>query len=317
MNLVGKRRWFFILSAIIILPGVISLLIPPRLYLGIEFSGGSTLSVEFASPVAESQVQATLTQLGHPEAVIQATGATEFFIRTTTLREADAQAGTVSERQKIREDFEEKLAPVTRLDLESVSGVIAGDTVRNAFMAVVFAAVAILAYITWAFRHVPKPFRYGMAAIIALVHDVLLVLGIFSILGKVLHLEVNAMFITGLLTVIGYSVNDTIVVFDRIRENVARLPGERLERVVNTSILETLGRSINTSLTLLVTVLALLLLGGESIRNFLLVLLIGVATGTYSSICIASQVLIVWETGEAGRLLRRLRLRLIPSRSQA
>lgn len=125
------------------------------------------------------------------------------------------------------------------------------------------------------------------------------------------------MFITGLLTVIGYSVHDTIVVFDRIRENIARLPAERLERAVNISILETFGRSLNTSLTLLFTVVALLVLGGESIRNFLLVLLIGLVAGTYSSICIASQVLVVWETGEAGRLLRRLRLRLRPSRSQA
>ena len=314
MDLVGKRRWFFILSAIIILPGLISLCIPPSLYLGIEFTGGSTLSVEFASPVSEAEVRAVLVRQGHPEAIVQATGRTGFFIRTSRLREADAQTGARSEREVIRESFE-PMAPVTRMDVASVSGVVAQDTVRNSFVAVVAASIAILVYITWAFRHVPKPFRYGVAAIIALIHDVLIVLGIFSILGKLLNLEVNAMFITGLLTVIGYSVHDTIVVFDRIRENVARLPAERLERVVNTSILETMGRSFNTSLTILFTILALLLMGGESIRNFLLVLLIGVIAGTYSSICTASQVLVVWETGEAGRLLRRLRL--IPSRSRS
>jgi len=127
--------------------------------------------------------------------------------------------------------------------------------------------------------------------------------------------EVNLMFITGLLFVIGYSVNDTIVVFDRIRENVSRVPGQALETSVNLSILETFGRSLNTSLTILFAVLALLLLGGESIRNFLLVLLIGVIAGTYSSICIASQVLVVWETGEGGRFLRKLPF--FPARSEA
>ena len=215
---------------------------------------------------------------------------------------------------EIQEAFEE-LAPVSRMDVSSVSGVVAADTVRNAFIAVVVAAIAILLYITWAFRQVPNPFRYGVAAIIALVHDVLIVLGIFSILGKVINLEVNAMFITGLLTIIGYSVNDTIVVFDRIRENVVRLPAERLEKNVNTSLLETLGRSMNTSVTLLITVLALLLLGGETIRNFLLVLLIGLISGTYSSIAIASQVLVSWEVGEIGRTMRRFRL--LPARSRA
>ena len=314
MDLVGKRRWFFLLSAIIIVPGLVSLIIPPGLFLGIDFTGGSTLSVDFAAPVSEAQVQDKLVDLGHSEAVVQGAGPTGFFIRISRLREADIQSGTVAEREVIEEAFGE-LATVSRLDVASVSGVVAKDTVRNALIAVVVASVAIMLYITWAFRHIPKPFRYGVAAIVALVHDVLIVLGIFSILGKVVNLEVNAMFITGLLTVIGYSVNDTIVVFDRIRENVARMPTERLANSVNTSLLETLGRSMNTSLTILFVILAMLLLGGESIRNFLLVLLIGVISGTYSSICIASQLLVSWETGEAGRLLRRFRSG--PSQSQA
>ena len=313
MNIVGKRRWFFLLSAIIIIPGLISLLIPPRLYLGIDFTGGSTLNVQFASPISVAQLRERLDRLGHPEAVIQPTGRTGVFIRTSELRRMNPQEGTRSEQEVIREAFND-LAEVTRMDVSLVSGVIAQDTVRNAFITVVAASIGILLYITWAFRRVPKPFRYGVAAIIALSHDVLIVLGIFSVLGKLLNLEVNSMFIAGLLTVIGYSVNDTIVVFDRIRENVARFPVERLENTVNTSLLETLGRSINTSLTLLLTVTALLLLGGDSIRNFLLVLLIGIIAGTYSSICIASQVLVAWETGEAGRFFRRLRS--TPTRSE-
>ena len=314
MNIVGKRRWFYLLSAMILIPGIISLIIPPSLFLGIEFTGGSTISIAFEEDVAEQGVRDVLSRLDHAEAIVQPSGGGEFFIRVSRLREGNVEQGITPERETIQEAFEE-LAPVSRMDVSSVSGVVAADTVRNAFIAVVVAAIAILLYITWAFRQVPNPFRYGVAAIIALVHDVLIVLGIFSILGKVINLEVNAMFITGLLTIIGYSVNDTIVVFDRIRENVVRLPAERLEKNVNTSLLETLGRSMNTSVTLLITVLALLLLGGETIRNFLLVLLIGLISGTYSSIAIASQVLVSWEVGEIGRTMRRFRL--LPARSRA
>jgi preprotein translocase subunit SecF len=314
MNIVGKRRWFYLLSAVILIPSIISLIIPPSLFLGIEFTGGSTISIAFQEGVAEQDVRDVLSRLDHAEAIVQPSGGGEFFIRVSRLREGNAEQGITPERETIQEAFEE-LAPISRMDVSSVSGVVAADTVRNAFIAVVVAAFAILLYITWAFRQVPNPFRYGVAAIIALIHDVLIVVGIFSILGKVINLEVNAMFITGLLTIIGYSVNDTIVVFDRIRENVARLPAERLEKNVNTSLLETLGRSLNTSVTLLITVLALLLLGGETIRNFLLVLLIGLMSGTYSSIAIASQVLVSWESGELGRTLRRFRP--FPARSRA
>ncbi len=315
MNLVAKRHWFYLLSAIIIVPGIISLLIPPSLYLGIEFTGGSTISVEFEAPVTHAQVREVMNKLGHSEAEIQTAGANSYFIRTTTLREANVQTGASSEQDVIKQAFG-GLATVSHMEVASVSGVVAKDTVRNAFIAVVIASIAILLYITYAFRHVPNPVRFGTTAVIALIHDVLVVTGIFSILGKMpVHMEINAMFITGLLTVIGYSVHDTIVVFDRIRENSARLPGERLERVINISILETLGRSLNTSLTVVFTTLALLLLGGESIRGFLLVLLIGIVTGTYSSICVASQLLMSWESGEIGSLLRRFHL--LPARSQA
>ena len=314
MNIVSKRRWFYLLSAIILVPSIISLSIPPSLFLGIEFTGGSTISVKFDEPVSESNVRNILNKLNHSEAIIQPSGDNEFFIRLSRLREGSSEQGIRSEREVIQEAFE-VITTVARLDVASVSGVIASDTVRNAFIALVVASIAILFYITWAFRQVPNPFRYGVAAILALIHDVLVVLGIFSILGKLMHLEVNAMFITGLLTIIGYSVNDTIVVFDRIRENVSLSPAERLERNVNTSLLQTLGRSMNTSLTLLITVLALLLLGGESIRNFLLVLMIGLISGTYSSICVASQILVSWELGEIGRTLRRIRL--LPSKAES
>ena len=310
MDIVGKWRWFFLLSALVIIPGVISLLIPPRLFLGIEFTSGSTISIEFSSPVRLTDMESAMTNLDHGEAIIQTAGDNGYFVRIRTLQEAEA-ANEMSERQGIEEALA-KLAPLDRFDVATVSPVIALDTVRNAFIAVSVASLAILLYVSWSFRSVPKPFRYGVAAIAALTHDVLVVLGIFSILGKAINLEVNAMFIPAILTVIGYSVNDTIVVFDRIRENVANTPEIPFRRVVNRSILETLGRSLNTSFTTVIAISALLFLGGESIRNFLLVLLVGVISGTYSSIGIGSQLLVVWETGEAARTLRRFRL--LPNR---
>ena len=313
MDFVGKRRWFFLLSALIILPGLVSLIIPPSLHLGIDFTGGSTITTKFRVPVSQEAVRAQLDLLGHPEATIQQSGGIDYFIRTSELAGPNLQTGAASEEAQILQALD-SLGEREGTEVELVAGVIASDTRNSAFLIVFLAAIAILLFVTYAFRSVPSPFRYGMAAIIALVHDLVIILGIFSILGKLIDLEVNAMFITGMLFVIGYSVNDTIVVFDRIRENVARMQGQPLEVAVNNSILESLGRSLATSLTLLFAILALLLLGGESIREFLIVLLIAVITGTYSSICIASQFLVVWEKGEGRRFLRSLPF--LPSRSR-
>ena len=253
-----------------------------------------------------------LAEKGHGDATIQSAGENRFFIRTRTLTPGVGEEP--SEREALQQALEGSFGEVETAEFSEVSPVIAQETVRNAGFALLAAAVGILIYITWAFRRVPSPFRYGVSAIVALVHDVLVVVGIFSILGKVMGVEVNTMFITALLAVIGYSVNDTIVVFDRIRENVQRGSGRDLGTVVNLSLAETLGRSLNTSVTLLFTLLALLLLGGPTIRDFILVLFIGVIAGTYSSICIASQVLVMWENGELGRVLRFLRR---PARARA
>ena len=168
------------------------------------------------------------------------------------------------------------------------------------------ASIAILLYISISFRNVPKAYRYGIAAVVAALHDAVFVLGAFSIFGKVFGTEINSMFITGLLTVIGFSVHDTIVVFDRIRENVAANPGVAFDEVVNTSLTETVARSINTSTTVILTLLALLLLGGGSIDVLLITLLLGIIAGTYSSIFIASQILVAWEDGDFSRLWRRV-----------
>ena len=206
---------------------------------------------------------------------------------------------------KVREALA-ALGPAEVGSFDSVSGVIGSENVRNAMIAVVVASLVILLYVTWAFRRVPSPFRYGVAAVVALVHDVFIVLGVFSVLGETINLEVNAMFITGVLTTIGYSVNDTIVVFDRLRENVARYPGITVRELANVSIRETVGRSLNTSITLLVVVVALLLFAGSAISPLLYVLLAGVVVGTYSSIFIASLLLVSWEEGELGSLWRKI-----------
>lgn len=186
------------------------------------------------------------------------------------------------------------------LDNATVSGSVASETTRNAFLAVVAAAVFILLYIWFAFRKVNRPWRYGTCAIIALLHDVLVVLGIFSILGWVAHVQIDSLFITAVLTVCGFSVHDTIVVFDRIRENMQRRSTETFEQVVNASLVQTMTRSLNTSFTVLVTLMALTLFGGETIRTFTLALLIGIFSGTYSSIFNASMLLVMWERGELG-----------------
>jgi len=187
---------------------------------------------------------------------------------------------------------------VTVLDNATVSASVASETTRNAFLAVLAAAVFILLYISFAFRKVTRPWRYGACAIIALLHDVLVVLGVFSILGWTLHVQVDALFITALLTVVGFSVHDTIVVFDRIRENMTRRTTETFEQVVNASLVQTMARSLNTSLTVLFTLSALTLFGGTTIRTFTLALLIGIFSGTYSSIFNASMLLVMWERGE-------------------
>ena len=307
LDIVGKRGWYFLFSGILILAGLISMIIPPGwstlnsgLNPGIDFTSGSVLDITFTEPITQSQINDRMAALGHPEALVQSTGSRSVLIRTKVLREA-VGSGT-SERQRIQDDFEETIAPIAAMALDTVSPIIAAETVRNAFFALLAASVFILGYVWYAFRRVPKAYRYGVSAVLALAHDILLVLGAFSILGRTIDLEVNSMFIVGILTVAGYSVNDTIVVFDRIRENVIRHPDRALHPLVNQSIMETVGRSLNTSSTTLLVLLAMLLMGGASIRELLLVVAMGVIVGTYSSIFIASQFLVIWDRKEFGRV---------------
>ena len=219
----------------------------------------------------------------------------------------ETPAEDLGERGEIEDALGKQFGRFEVLEFASVSAVVSTQAVRNATIAVGVAAVFIMAYIIFAFSSVPRPVRYASAAIVALAHDTIIVLGAFSLFGKVFETEINLMFVTGLLTIIGFSVHDTIVIFDRVRENVRIAPQARLADNVNAALVQTLGRSLNTSITLLFTILALLWLGGSTIQSFLVVLLVGVVAGAYSSIGIAAQVLVAWEEGDFSRLLGRFR----------
>jgi len=221
MDFVGKRKWFFIFSAILILVGVVSMSISPRFKVGIDFEGGSALSLTFTEEVDEDRLRSVMSDLGHGQAVVQRVGDTGVLIRTRDLNEPGTNDGG-SQRDAIEERLTQEFGTIQTSELSAVSEAVAKETIRNAGIAVGVAALFIMIYISFAFRLMANSMRLGVAAIVAALHDVIITLGAFSILGKVIDLEVNAMFITGILTVVGYSVHDSIVVFDRIRENTAR-----------------------------------------------------------------------------------------------
>ncbi len=302
-DFVRNRRFFYLLSAAFLVPGIISLILPHGLNPGIDFTSGTIMTVQFDNPVDVNQLRDTFGQLGHSEAVIQQSGDNTFVIRTLPLQQAqqtDTGDVSTSERQQIEQTLTNTFGPMQILNLDQVSPLIAEQIVRLAILAVAAASVFILGYLWWAFNKVSHPIRYGTTAIVALLHDALIVLGLFSILGRIFpaEIELESTFIVAVLTVIGFSVHDTIVVFDRVRENFIRRSGERFEDVVNHSLAQTLTRSLNTSLTVILTLVVLMLFGGVTIRTFVLALLIGITTGTYSSIFIASMLLVSWHMGE-------------------
>jgi preprotein translocase subunit SecF len=293
IDLVGKRNWFFLISAIVIIPGIISLAVF-GLKPGVDFSSGTAMTLNFDKEVELSQLRQELTDLGYDRAVVQPAGEGEFFIR---LPEISAEETT-----KLKGSLETGLdTTITVSSLYSVSPIVAAGTVRNTIIAVVVASIGILLYISWAFRKMPKPLRWGTCAVIALMHDLVVVIAVFSILGWVAGMEVDALFVTGVLAVVGVSVNNIVVVFDRIRENLKRGVSRDFEVIANYGIVESLGRSLNTGLATLFVIVALYLLGGVTTHTLVLALMIGIATGIYSSLCIAGQLLVVWEKGLSSR----------------
>ena len=318
-DFVRNRRMFYLLSAALLVPGIISLVLPGGLNPGIDFTSGTIMTIQFDNQVDQNKLRDVFAQLGHGEAIVQqSSGENTFVIRTRPLVQAQQSASGdlgISERQQIEQSLTDNFGPMQILNLDQVSPLIAAEIVRYAVVAVAAASVCILLYLWWAFNKVSHPLRYGTTAIVALLHDALIVLGIFSILGRLFpaEIEIESTFIVAVLTVIGFSVHDTIVVFDRIRENFIRRAGDTFEDVVNHSLAQTLTRSLNTSLTVILTLIVLMLFGGVTIRTFVLALLIGITTGTYSSIFVASMLLVSWHIGELKWLWPFGRLRLRPA----
>jgi len=294
IDFVGKRSWFFFISALVLIASIASVAIF-GLKTGIDFSGGTSLTLEFNSTVQQSQLRQEMAKLGYSEATIQETGPDSFLIY---LREISAQ-----ERDTLQNNLETDLGNQLKItDYYSTSPAVGASTARSAGIAVLVSAIGMLIYMAWAFRKMPKPFRWGMSAVLALLHDVAILIGIFSFLGWIAGIEVDALFITAVLTIVGYSINNTCVVYDRIRENMTRGISPDFAQTVNFSITETLGRCLNTTLTTVFTILAVFLFGGATIHYFMLALLIGVLIGFYDSVCIAGELLVVWERGEWGKI---------------
>ncbi len=298
-NITGKRKVWYALSILLILPGIVSLFVW-HLNVGIDFKGGTMQQITFANTrPAIDQLRSEVDKLSLRGSTVQETGDKGVIIRFANQDGLDPHTTA----NNISAAFG-KLSPLNtdpKLNsFQNIGGSVAQDTTRNAITAVLLTCVAIILFIAFSFRSVPKPansWRFAVTTILALAHDLLFVVGAYSIIGHFFpSIEVDSLFITALLTILGFSVNDTIVVFDRIRENLRRTKQNvDFEEITNASLNQTLARSINTSMTVLIVLVALLLLGGESIRNFILALTLGVAIGTYSSIFNASPLLVTWQ----------------------
>ena len=298
INIVAKRMWFLSASTIILIVGILSLLFPPHLNLGIDFLSGTGVTVKFENDINSSQIENQFNKIGLDSPSIQSMGDKTFFIRTEKLSDFDVENNdsTVS-RSDLEKSIEEIDSDAEIIEIESVGTKVAEGTVRNSIVAVSVASFFVMLYVLYAFRRLEKSYRFAFSAVLTLVHDVVLVTGIYALLGHIFGLQVNSVFIVALLTVIGYSVNDTIVIFDRIRENQIKFPENKYSSNINISINESIIRSLGTSITTLLVLFSMLILGGSTLREFIVVLILGVIVGTYSSIFIASQFLIIWEEG--------------------
>ncbi len=298
IDIVAKRIWFLGFSLIIFIVGLISLAIPPNLNLGIDFLSGTGITVSFEKEINTERIQNEFNSLGLSTTSTQSLGDGIFFIRTERLSDFinSTDSSSVS-----REDVENSLTNIDDqyriLEVETVGSKVAEGTIRNSIIAITVSSLFVMIYILYAFRKLENSIRFALSAVFTLIHDVVLVTGLYALLGHIFGLQVNSVFIVAILTVIGYSVNDTIVIFDRIRENNLKFSSSSLPQNINRSINESITRSLGTSITTLLVLLSMLLLGGSTLRDFLVVLILGVVVGTYSSIFVASQFLVFWDQG--------------------
>jgi len=289
INFMAKKKIYFAFSGFLVAVGVVAL-ITFGLNLGVDFTGGTLIELSFEKSMDKSKLEQVIEKKGINVSSIAPTDKDSYLVRTKPLKD--------SQRKEILDVTKKEFGEVTELSHETIGPTIGAELLQKALLSLVVAVVAIVLYIAWAFRSVPKPassWRFGISAIIALLHDSFIVLGVFAILGKFMAVEIDAFFVTALLTIIGFSVHDTIVVFDRVRENLKNKVGTSFADTVNHSIMGTLARSLNTSVTVVFVLLAVLLLGGASLRWFTVALLIGIIAGTYSSIFTASPLLVVWQ----------------------
>lgn len=299
-ELVQKRRRYFVFSSILIGLGIAvmiySYLTTGTIFpLGVDFRGGTRIEVQFTEPVDEDDIRAVFNDFGVSNPSVTALQGENlenaWQIRSETIDPDDVQP---------LEAALGEIAPLVpnTTDLQTVSAAVASEVTRAAFVAIIVAAVIILIYIMFSFRQVANPVRYGVCAVAAMIHDLFIIFGFAALTGMFFGWEVDSLFLTAVLTVAGFSLQDTIVVFDRIRENSLRRPTERFELTVNRSILETIHRSLATQLNAMFVMVAILLFGGASVKPFIAVLFVGLLSGTYSSIFTAVPLLVAWEKNE-------------------
>ncbi|MBN1426763.1 MAG: protein translocase subunit SecF [Anaerolineae bacterium] len=299
-NFAQRRGLYYLISTLFIVPGIAAMIYSTVTFgspvrLSIDFKGGSLFIVKFTEPATETDIRDVYTRFGQDDPVIQRFGAAED--NTWQIRAGDLMP---EEQAELKSALSENVAPIdaSQSTFDVVDPSIGSEVTRAAIWAVLAAAIIILGFIWFTFRRVPHAVRYGACAIAAMIHDILIAMGVMSCLGIALGWEVDALFLTAMLTVVGYSVQDTIVVFDRIRENLPKHRGDSYEMIVNRSILETVHRSLATQLNAIFVMVAILLFGGATIRQFIVILLIGLLSGTYSSIFNAVPLLVSWEKGE-------------------
>ena len=303
--LVQKRRLYFTISAVLLLAGVVAMIYSTFAFgspirLSIDFTGGALLELAFDQAVPLEELRSVLADAGLDDVSAQTIGGeNQVVIRTKEIG--------VAQKEALLDDLRAAFGPLTELRFESVGPSIGRETTRSAVYALLAASAAILAFIAFAFRRVPNPVRYGVCAIAKMLHDVLFLLGFASVMGILFGWEIDALVLTAVLTVIGFSLEDVIVVFDRIRENIPRRRGEDFETIVNRSLLETLHRSLTTQLNAIFIMTAIIFFGGATTRNFMVMMLVGMVMGTFSSLFFAVPMLVVWEKDEWGSIFRPLR----------